>query len=32
VSDVQFPERFVDGALDHFGAIDIVVNNGVDIS
>jgi 3-oxoacyl-[acyl-carrier protein] reductase len=27
VTDAQFPERFVEGALDHFGAVDIVVNN-----
>jgi 3-oxoacyl-[acyl-carrier protein] reductase len=27
VTDAQFPQRFVEGALDHFGAIDIVVNN-----
>jgi 3-oxoacyl-[acyl-carrier protein] reductase len=27
VTDVQFPRRFVEGALDQFGAIDIVVNN-----
>src|ERR1700691_3222972 len=27
VTDPQFPQRFVENALDHFGAIDIVVNN-----
>jgi len=27
VTDAQFPQRFVEAALDHFGAIDIVVNN-----
>ncbi len=27
VTDAQFPQRFVEGALDHFGAIDILVNN-----
>ena len=27
VTDAQFPRRFVEGALDHFGAVDIVVNN-----
>jgi 3-oxoacyl-[acyl-carrier protein] reductase len=27
VTDAQFPQRFIEGALDHFGAIDIVVNN-----
>src|SRR3984957_19290376 len=27
VTDAQFPQRFVEGALDRYGAVDIVVNN-----
>src|SRR3984893_14529372 len=27
VTDAQFPQRFVEGAPDQFGAVDIVVNN-----
>jgi 3-oxoacyl-[acyl-carrier protein] reductase len=27
ITDTQFPRRFIEGALDRFGAVDIVVNN-----